>query len=164
MLKHTSLLFRFVVIGTLTSALPTYLQAQTETEKEQVMNVEVQEGTLMPPEEESAVGDQEKVYEFVDVSAEFPGGMTAMMKHIRDSIVYPQEAVEKGIQGKVYVSFVVRTDGSIDNIHIDRSPDGMLSTEAIRVVKTFPKFAPARLDGAFVASRYRLPVSFQLTK
>jgi TonB family protein len=138
-------------------------EAGAQTEKEEVKTLETESwgvGELAEPEPDKS--NEPKAYEFVDEQAEFPGGMTALMKHIQDTIIYPDAAIDLGLQGKVYVEFVVFEDGSIDRIRILRSPDQILSDEAIRVVKTFPKMTPGKLNGKAVASVYRIPFSFVL--
>ncbi|HLP13641.1 MAG TPA: TonB family protein [Flavobacteriales bacterium] len=97
-----------------------------------------------------------------EVPAEFPGGNTEMMKFIAKHIHYPEMAKEAGVSGKVFISFVVDTDGSITNVKSRKSPDPSLEREAIRVVKLFPNFIPAKTNGRAVKQFMTVPISFVL--
>ena len=91
---------------------------------------------------------------------EFPGGIEALYKFLQDNIQYPQLALENGIEGKVYVTFVVEEDGSITNPRLLRDIGGGCGQEAIRVVKMMPKWTPGKLQGKPVRVQFNLPVSF----
>ena len=86
-----------------------------------------------------------------------------MYKWIADHIKYPEECKAKGIQGRVSLSFVIETDGSITNVKAVRSPDDRLSQEAIRVVSAMPKWKPAKQEEKAVRSNFRLPIMFRLS-
>ena len=118
-----------------------------------------------PPEvntEVSLPANNDSIYVKVEKDAVFPGGEAAMFKWIADHIKYPEECKAKGIQGRVYVQFVVNKDGSLSDAKILRSPDKALSQEAIRVVKAMPKWKPAQNKGKVVRSYFRLPIIFKL--
>jgi protein TonB len=102
------------------------------------------------------------IFDIVEVMPEFPGGQEAMLKFLSSNIVYPTEMVDAGVQGKVYVEFIVRQDGSITDARVLRGVAGPLDKEAIRVVKTMPKWMPGRQNGKPVDCRYRLPIAFHL--
>lgn len=108
------------------------------------------------------VDDDERIYEVVEENAQFPGGEEACMKWLAEHLKYPSICQEQGVQGRVYVSFVVNKDGSIVDVEIKRSPDPNLSKEAERVVKSMPKWKPARQGNRTVRSRFNLPVMFRL--
>ena len=93
----------------------------------------------------------------------FRGGDAALMEYLQENIVYPPEAVKNKIQGRVIVQFVVEKDGSIGEVKVVRSVEESLDAEAVRVVKTLPKFFPAREGGETVAVWYTLPVTFKLS-
>ena len=93
---------------------------------------------------------------------EFPGGMEALYKFIQDSLRYPKEALEKKIEGKVYVSFVVEKDGTITNPKILRDIGGGCGKEAVRMVMTMPKWLPGKQGGVPVRIVYNLPIRFVL--
>ena len=123
------------------------------------------EGDVSPAIVPSSEIEEEIIYSFVEQNAEFTGGMSALMKFISSTIVYPDYAKENEIQGRVYLQFVVRTDGTLSDIQVARSVPGgsMLDNEAIRVLKlTSGKWNPARQNGKPVSCRMNLPVSFLL--
>lgn len=108
------------------------------------------------------VDDDERIYEVVEENAQFPGGDEACMKWLAEHLKYPSICQEQGVQGRVFLSFVVNKDGSIVDLEIKRSPDPNLSKEAERVVKSMPKWKPARQGNRTVRSRFNLPVMFRL--
>ena len=98
-----------------------------------------------------------------EVDPEFPGGLEALYKFIQDNVQYPQLALENGIEGKVYVTFVVEEDGSITNPRLLRDIGGGCGQEAIRVVKMMPKWTPGKQQGKTVRVQFSLPVTFSLS-
>ena len=123
------------------------------------------EGDVSPAIPPTTDEEEEKIYSVVEQNAEYIGGMAALIKFISSTIVYPDYAKENEIQGRVYLQFVVRTDGSLSDIKVARSVPGgsMLDNEAIRVLKlTSGKWNPARQNGKPVSCRMNLPVSFVL--
>lgn len=108
------------------------------------------------------VDDDDRIYEVVEENAQFPGGDEACRKWLAEQLKYPAICLEQGVQGRVFVSFVVNKDGSIVDVEIKRSPDNNLSKEAERVVKSMPKWKPARQGNRTVRSRFTLPVMFRL--
>ena len=85
-----------------------------------------------------------------------------MVDYVAKSIVYPEKAKADGVQGKVYVQFVVETDGSIAEATVLRGVGGECDAEALRVVKSMPKWQPATFKGKPVRSRFMLPINFKL--
>ncbi len=106
--------------------------------------------------------DNDEVKSVCEVEPEFPGGTQELMKFIAMNLRYPSECVDKGIEGRVTLSFIVEKDGSVSNIEKLRSPDDLLSAEAIRVVSSMPKWVPGKQDGKEVRVRFVLPVTFRL--
>lgn len=106
--------------------------------------------------------DDAQVFMVVEQMPSFPGGDAALMKFLRDNVKYPHIAQEHGIQGRVYVSFVVSKDGSIRDVGVARSVDPALDNEAIRVVQAMPKWEPGKQRGKAVNVKYMLPVNFVL--
>ena len=104
-----------------------------------------------------------ETFDVVEVNAEFPGGHTACMNWLASQVKYPRECLERGIQGRVIVSFVVNRDGSVVDVNVLRSPDPALAKEAVRVVSSMPKWEPARQGGKVVRSRFSLPLMFRLS-
>ena len=104
----------------------------------------------------------QKPFVYVEVMPLFPGGDAALMKWLGDNITYPAIALEQGIQGRVALRFVVKPDGSVDNIEIVKGLDPSCDQEAVRVVKKMPKWIPGRQNGNAVSVYYSLSVSFKL--
>ena len=104
----------------------------------------------------------DELYVVVEEMPEYPGGMRAMNEYLAANIKYPQTALEKGIQGKVFVSFVIEHDGSVSNVKVTRSIGGGCDEEAVRVIKSMPKWRPGKQMGKTVRVSYTLPVSFRL--
>ena len=104
----------------------------------------------------------EEIFFIVEEMPDFPGGDTALRQFIANSVDYPKIAVEKGIQGKVYVTFVVTKDGSVANATIARGVDPSLDKEALRVVNSLPKWKPGKQRGKPVNVSYTVPINFQL--
>jgi len=109
-----------------------------------------------PPEEDYIV------FCYVDIKPEFPGGNKALMKWLNDNINYPIVAQENGIQGKVFVNFIVRSDGRIDGVKVTESAHPILDNEAMRLVKSMPRWKPGARGGNRVHSYFILPVTFIL--
>jgi protein TonB len=102
------------------------------------------------------------VFFIVEEMPEFPGGEKALHQYLASSIEYPVIAQENGIQGRVYVKFVVNTDGSITDVEIARGVDPSLDKEALRVVKNMPKWKPGKQRGKAVRVSYTVPINFVL--
>lgn len=103
-----------------------------------------------------------QVFTIVEVMPEFPGGQDALLKYLATNIKYPVIAQENGIQGRVGVSFIIETDGSIRNIEVIRGVDPSLDKEAMRVVSNMPKWTPGKQRGIDVAVKYTVPITFRL--
>jgi TonB family protein len=108
------------------------------------------------------VDGRDDVYVVVEEMPEFPGGVTALRNFLAQSVKYPAEAVSKGVQGKVYVTFIVDKDGSTKNAKIARGVDPSLDAEALRVVSSLPKWKPGMQKGQAVAVQYTVPINFRL--
>lgn len=105
---------------------------------------------------------QARVYDVVDEMPCYPGGPNALMRYIASNVKYPAEAQKNGIQGRVVVSFVVDVDGGISNVEVVRPVDPSLNKEALRVVKSMPRWIPGRQNGECVRVRYNVPIAFRL--
>src|SRR5687767_3398867 len=106
--------------------------------------------------------DPNKIWESVEIQAQFPGGQEEMRNFIMKNLRYPPQAVENRITGKVYVSFVVDVEGHISDIKLVRDIGGGCGQEALRVVKMMPDWKPGRQNGRPVKSRYSMPIVFDL--
>ncbi len=106
--------------------------------------------------------NDDTVYRSVEQMPRFPGGEAALMKYINSHINYPTAAAMNKIEGNVVVQFVVKKDGSIGEVKVVRSVEKNLDREAVRVIKSLPKFTPGRQNGEAVNVWYTLPVPFKL--
>lgn len=109
-------------------------------------------------------GTEEKVYTLVEENPEFPGGISGMYKFLGNNLRYPSEAVEKRIEGKVFLSFIVNEQGYIRDVKVLKGLGYGTDEEAVRVMLSMPKWKPARHSGKAVALRYNVPISFVLNK
>ncbi len=100
-----------------------------------------------------------QIFQVVEDMPAFPGNVT---KWISKNVKYPVLAMENGIQGKVYIQFVIEKDGSITDVKVARGVDASLDKEAVRVVKAMPKWKPGKQRGKPVRVSYTLPIFFQL--
>lgn len=105
---------------------------------------------------------EETAFNVVDEFASFPGGEEEMYKFITKNLQYPDEAQKKEIEGKVYVSFVVEIDGSISDVKVLRDIGGGCGEAAVKVVKSMPKWKPAKQSGKYVRMQMTLPFAFAL--
>ena len=106
----------------------------------------------------------ERAEVFIDYEQQpqFPGGEAALLKYLQENVKYPPKAVKDSIQGRVVVQFIVDSLGYVGEVKVVRSVSEDLDAEAVRVVKTLPRFAPGRLLGKTVSMWYTLPVTFKL--
>lgn len=102
------------------------------------------------------------IYDTPEVMPSYPGDMTECYMFVARQMHYPEEAEEKGIEGRVLIRFVVEEDGRLTNFEVVESPDPLLSDEALRVLKQMPKWIPAKNKGKDVRCRYSMPVMFRL--
>ena len=120
-------------------------------------NVVIEETPPPPPP-----ADDNKIFDSVEQEPQFPGGQTALLKYIADHIKDPTAAQENGIQGRVTVQFVVTKNGSVGQVRVVRGKDPDLDKEAVRVVKSLPKFTPGKMNGHPVNVWYTVPITFKL--
>jgi len=97
-----------------------------------------------------------------EVMPEFPGGSEALAAYVASNVTYPEAARKAGVEGTVYVHFVVATDGSVTEVNVPRPVNAELEAEAIRVVKAMPHWKPGQQAGAAVPVLMTLPVAFKL--
>lgn len=134
-----------------------HIEIKTEENKEEVV--------IAPPVEEVKVEEEpeEVVFVVVETMPEFPGGQQALFKYLSENVKYPVIAQENGIQGRVICQFVVNKDGSIVDVEVVRSGgDASLDKEAVRVIKSMPKWKPGKQRGKAVRVKYTVPVNFKL--
>ena len=92
----------------------------------------------------------------------FPGGQQALLEFLRENVKYPEQARKDSIEGRVVLSFVVETDGSITEPKVVRSLHPLLDAEALRVIKLMPKWEPGYQGDSLVRVKYNLPVTFKM--
>lgn len=108
-----------------------------------------------PSESEADTGD---TYE----PPSFPGGSAAMMQFIAKNLRYPKAAQEAGVQGRVMLQFTVGQDGTLSDIKVLRSVSAEIDAEAVRIVRSMPRWTPAKANGKPISARYMVPVAFRL--
>jgi protein TonB len=111
---------------------------------------------------EDIVPAEPEIFVAVEEMPVFPGGNAALLEFIAKNIVYPADALNNNIQGRVILKFVVNTDGSVGRIEILRGIDPLLDQEAIRVVGMLPRFRPGRQNGVPVPVWHSVPVNFRI--
>ena len=105
----------------------------------------------------------EQIFDVVEENPEFIGGMAKLYEYLGKNIQYPEMAKENGIQGKVFVQFVVWKDGTIKDVRVVKGVHKTLDSEAQRVVKSMPKWTPGRQRGTAVNARFTLPIKFRIS-
>jgi len=129
-----------------------------DTESDEATQVQIVEF-----EEEEEVVDEQQIFLVVEDMPTFQGqGIESFRNYCQTNSKYPIIAQENGISGRVYISFVVDKDGSIANVQVVRGVDPALDKEAIRVVKSSPKWVPGKQRGRPVKVSFTIPILFQL--
>lgn len=103
------------------------------------------------------------IYEVVEIMPEFPGGIDSLFQFIQTHLKYPEYELNNGIEGKVYVEFIVNEDGQLSDAKILRSVPGSIhfDAEVLRIVNLMPNWIPGRENGQPVKVKYRLPIRFR---
>ncbi len=130
------------------------IDAETDDEEE----IEEQQIVEEEPEEEK----EDEIFVFVEDQPSFPGGDEARIKYLQENIHYPEMAKESGIQGTVYVTFVVEKDGRITNVKVLRGIGGGCDEEAVRIIKNMPRWKPGKQRGRPVRAQFNMPIRFVL--
>lgn len=121
---------------------------------------EIRVAPVVVPAEEP---DPNEPFTVVEQMPEFPGGKEALFAYIGKNLKYPEQAQEEGIEGVVYVTFVVETDGKITGVQVLRGIGGGCNEEAVRVVSGMPNWTPGMQAGKAVRVKYNLPIRYKLT-
>ena len=116
---------------------------------------------VAPEVEDEEIVEQE-IFMVVEEMPEFPGGVAKLGDYLAKNIKYPQMARESGVQGRVFINFVIEPDGHVSNVKVMRGIGAGCDEEAVRVVKSMPKWKPGKQRGKAVRVSYNLPVNFQL--
>ena len=105
---------------------------------------------------------EDEILEVAEQDAQFPGGQAALLKYIRENTKYPAIALEQDVQGMVILRFVVERDGRVGDIEVKKSLSVECDREAVRVIKSLPRFVPARKEGRPVRKWFTVPVRFMI--
>ena len=109
------------------------------------------------------MNDEDVVFVIVEKMPEFPGGQQALWSFLANNVKYPAIAQENGIQGRTICQFIVNRDGSITDVEVVKSAgDPSLDKEALRLIKSMPKWNPGRQKGYPVRVKYTVPINFKL--
>ena len=108
------------------------------------------------------VVQEKKVYEFIEQMPEYPGGTEALYNYINSHIQYPRMARDNGVQGKVFLKFIVDENGVVSDVQLLRGIGAGCDEEAMRVVRSLPKWTPGKQNGKPAAVWYKLPIQFTL--
>lgn len=133
-----------------------------EEYKNGVVEIFTKDGTNKQEQKPVPVSSSNKVFDVVDVIPSFPGGDKELMDYIHKGIVYPESCLKNKKQGRTLISFVVEKDGSLSDYKILRHVHDDMDKEAIRLIKSMPKWTPAIKDGKYVRCKYTMPVTFKL--
>ena len=128
-------------------------------------SISTEESLLILLEGLSTLADKpenDTVFQVVDEMPEFPGGEKALMDYVSNNVKYPQEAKDKNIAGRVFIGFVVEKDGSINEVKVLRGIGGGCDEEAVRVIKSMPKWKPGIQKGKPVRVSFQMPFVFKL--
>lgn len=136
------------------------IEDEIEIDAEADMDTEIEE--YIPVEMDDDEIEEAEIFTVVESMPKFPGGEGAMNKYLGKNIEYPQMARESGIHGRVFVTFVVETDGRVTDIKILRGIGGGCDEEALRVVKNMPRWDPGKQRGKPVRVQFNLPIKFTL--
>lgn len=151
----------------------TFAQYNLDSKKEvkevkditEIQEIEAQLGSSVVVEEKTNTknieSSEERIYTEVEQKPQFPGGEAALVNWLKANIQYPV-AQEEVAQGRVVVQFIVEKDGSIGEVKVARSCHPALDAEAVRLVKSLPKFIPGKHNGQDVRCMFALPFNFKL--
>ncbi len=117
---------------------------------------------VVDPEEKGGADITDSAMIVVDFDAEYPGGVTAMKQFIAEKITYPEEERQIGMEGTLYVSFVVERSGAVSNVEVARSLSPNLDNEAVRVIRMMPKWKPAMDHGKAARQKFTIPFLFKI--
>lgn len=120
---------------------------------------EIKNGTIQQNSNKPQA-DEDPILLKADELPQFPGGINELRQYLQWKLKYPMEAQRKGVQGVVFVNFVVEKDGRVNLVKVVRSVDYSLDSEAIRVVKSMPRWTPGKLNGEAVRVSFTLPINF----
>lgn len=139
----------FVVVGYFTVE---FLSADSES-----ANIEVPE-----KEETTSESEDDEIYMITEVMPEFEGGNEGLQRFIAENVVYPPEAKDQNISGRVFITFVVNQEGKVENVEVLKGVHPLLDEAAIQCIKSLPDFTLGMQDDKPAKVRYNIPINFQL--
>ncbi|HAH59299.1 MAG TPA: energy transducer TonB [Bacteroidales bacterium] len=150
-----------------TTTLINIVQDDVEVLDDIIIDAEATQFTEIPTYTPPAVVEEEEVAEaeiftVVEDQPSFPGGDEARIRFLQENIKYPQMARESGIQGTVYVTFVVEKNGAVTDVRVLRGIGGGCDEEAVRVIKAMPRWNPGKQRGKPVRVQFNMPIKFTL--
>jgi TonB family C-terminal domain len=104
----------------------------------------------------------QKVFDVVEQMPEYPGGIQALFEYLSQNVKYPADAENQKVEGRVIATFIVETDGTINNVEVVKPVFPSLDAEAIRVLSGMPKWTPGKQSGKEVRVKYTVPINFNL--
>ncbi|HEY9003516.1 MAG TPA: energy transducer TonB [Mucilaginibacter sp.] len=134
----------------------------TKSGNDEGVNIDIPEQGTGPDMSAITEHNKEEVYKTVEVEPEPYGGAEAWAKFLQKNMHYPPQAAENNVQGKVFLSFIVETDGHLSNIKVERGVGSGLDEEALRVLRIAPAWKPGIQNGHKVRVMYNIPINFVL--
>ncbi|MGX5855619.1 TonB family protein [Dyadobacter jiangsuensis] len=113
---------------------------------------------------EPKAGDTERIFTVVEEQPEYPGGNKAMFHFLARNIKYPSSASRANVHGRVFVSFIVTSEGDIKDVSVLKGIGYGCDEEAVRVISKFPKWTPGKQSGKAVSVKFTVPINFQLAE
>ncbi len=104
----------------------------------------------------------QQVFDVVEQMPEYPGGIQALFEYLQQNVKYPEDAKNQKVEGRVIATFVVETDGTINNVEVVKPAFPSLDAEAVRVLSAMPKWTPGMQSGKVVRVKYTVPINFNL--
>ncbi|GAB3170292.1 M56 family metallopeptidase [Telluribacter humicola] len=156
---------KYVAVATLTvfaSLLAASCERDASKVEETIQKAPAQDAATDKSSTEANSEVNGPIYTVVEEHPKFPGGLEAMYKFLGENIKYPEAAVKANVQGKVFLAFVVSTEGEIKNIQVLKGLGYGADAEAVRVVSQMPRWIPGKQSGQPVNVKYNLPINFQL--
>lgn len=148
---------------------PAFVSCTMDSAKEEISEPQEVINEPVKPEvpeevktEETETETKEELFLVVETMPKFPGGEKAMYTYIGQNVKYPEKAKKEGVQGRVFITFVVEKDGRITEVELLRGVSEELDQEALRVMKGMPKWTPGEQRGKAVRVQYRMPIKFAL--
>jgi protein TonB len=138
------------------------IEEEIDIDVEADQNTEVQEYKPVEDLGNEEEAEEVQIFTVVESMPSFPGGEAARIEYLNNNIKYPQMARESGIQGRVFVTFVVERDGSVTDVKVLRGIGGGCDEEAVRVIQNMPKWEPGKQRGKPVRVQFNMPILFKL--